>query len=458
MPIPYLQRNGVKIAPFKNPEIEPYGAFANTTEPGEHPIDQTVILGGKNTTLHWPSSEHAFHAQKIIYLKEQLGQNHPAQATLTKMVKEIESTNKVFMPRDDYDPLVRAYLPELRKHGLNVSDKQSFDKLCGADYHAVHNPNGERKTLDFMRTVVQLKLAQNPELREKAIECAKNGIMPVEVSRYDVNWASGDNGKGQNMLGVIILEEGNKLLAQQGGTPAIPNPAQAYRSIQQNQDLSHNALAPLLSPTSKNWVIPNAMPSMSELPSNRFHAFEFDEVVKNLPSRVELETTLRKGKVPLLDREHTILDAYIRSNSNQYKNEAAEIIPQYAVKNVMNDFNTQVNVKAVENSRAGTQGHDNHAIKVTFASQKEAEAFCQKLHKEHGIHSHTFGAGVSKTAQNGSVYLTKQDLEKLTQDSKLCKQSGAGALVYESHVKAYQQHDQQNLKEAVPSLQSMRPS
>lgn len=34
---PYILLDTFKVAPFKDPKIEPYGAFANTTEPGKYP-------------------------------------------------------------------------------------------------------------------------------------------------------------------------------------------------------------------------------------------------------------------------------------------------------------------------------------------------------------------------------------------------------------------------------------
>lgn len=261
MPAPYLNLNGVKIAPFKNPNTQPYGSFANTTPVGagakEYRIQQTVSVPGQTLNFNWPSSEHAYHAQKIIYLMNKLPERDPAQQTLTNMLKEIEAINEEFSPRKHYDGLVNRYIPELNQKGLNVGNKKAFDKLCDADYHAIHNPTGGKKSVDFMRTIIQLKLAQHPVLAEKAMECAKDGVLPVEVSQYDSNWASGPDGQGENMLGILILEEGNKLLIQKGGTPAIPNPQSAYQSLRSTQNLSHNNLDGTIYPSPPNWVIPS---------------------------------------------------------------------------------------------------------------------------------------------------------------------------------------------------------
>lgn len=260
MPASYLNLNGAKIAPFKYPSVQPYGSFANTTPVGsgdkEYRIQQSIDIDGKSINLNWPSSEHAYHAQKIIHLKGKLDPQDPAQHVLTKMLNEIEATNEEFLPRKHYDGLVNRYLPELNQNGLNVQNKRAFDALCDADYHTIHNPNGGKKSIDFMRIIIQLKLAQHPDLAMTAIECAKDGVLPVEVSQYDNNWASGPDGKGENMLGILILEEGNKLLRQQKGTPAIPNPLQAYQSLKSNQNLSHNNLVEMIEPSMSSWVIP----------------------------------------------------------------------------------------------------------------------------------------------------------------------------------------------------------
>ena len=53
-----------------------------------------------------------------------------------------------------------------------------------------------------------MKLDQNPQLKDLAIDCALEGIIPVEVSHHDNYWASGPEGKGHNKLGIIILELG----------------------------------------------------------------------------------------------------------------------------------------------------------------------------------------------------------------------------------------------------------
>lgn len=442
MPKPYVSLGGVKIAPFKNPSTEPYGVFANTTPSGKYPIKQTVTIDGNSRTIVWPSSEHAFHAQKILHLKGKLPASHPAQETLTKMLNEIAAThagtNKEYLPRDDYDPLVNKYLDQLNKDGLDLKDKYAFDALCDADFHATKNPEGKKETINFMRTVIEMKLGQHPELREKAMECAREGILPVEISQYDVNWASGPDGNGLNMLGILILEEGNKLLIQKGEKPCIPNPTQAYQQLQSTHSaaLAHNNQVNNLTPNAANWVFPKSNPPIQFKGSDYYS--------QPIMSASEMEQSLQKGIVPLVSDKETVLDGCLNLGIN--KKDAAQLLAAYSVKSAMSNLNAQVKVQMVSNTRANVKGHDPQAMKITFNSQQEAQEFCERLYKEHGIHSLTRGPGKMKSPQNGSVFLTKQDLDKLAQHAQLSK-SNVGKLAFDALANSFSQAKQDKVED-----------
>jgi predicted NAD-dependent protein-ADP-ribosyltransferase YbiA (DUF1768 family) len=228
MPAPYISLNGSKIAPFKYDSNPPYGAFINTTKAGSYPVKQVVeFTNGTSFSFVWPSSEHAFHAQKIIHLMKKNISNAQVQQILMDTLRRIESTKAIageeFLPRDDWDPIV-IELTQNHPH-LFGRDKRAFDALCDSNYHSVGNPNaglmpnGEPYTLSFMREVVKLKLEQCPGLKQLAIDCAREAILPIEVSQYDVNWASGRDGNGANMLGIVILELGNKFYRKKSRIP-----------------------------------------------------------------------------------------------------------------------------------------------------------------------------------------------------------------------------------------------
>lgn len=154
----------------------------------------------------------------------------------------------------------------------------------------------------------------------------------------------------------------------------------------------------------------------------------------------QVEQSLRRGTIPLIDSGKTALDALILGGDAKAKQQCADLITKYSVKNVMQDLNVNVSVSMVDNIRSKNPGHDSTAMKIQFSSDAEAKAFAEKLMKEHGICSLTFGPGTMKSPQNGAVYLTKQDLEKIAAHSELTK-TNTGAISYQVLAAAHQKVD-----------------
>lgn len=225
MPRPYILLGSTKIAPFKNPNLKPYGPFANATNAWEYPVKQAVTVHEELLHFNWPSSEHAFHAQKLIHLKLKLVATDPRQPILTKTLHQLEKTKNnpkdEFLPHNDYNALIKKLIdnnPTLY-FGTN---KKEFDTLCDASFHSMKAPkqglmpNGEPYLLEFMRLALRMKFDQNPQLKQLAIDCAREEIIPIKVSHLDNYWASGPEGAGQNKLGITILELGHHYLKEQG--------------------------------------------------------------------------------------------------------------------------------------------------------------------------------------------------------------------------------------------------
>lgn len=246
MPASYIQLGQFKIAPFKAPTTLPFGPFANITvadwpHPGKYAVHQSIDLSEGKTLFKWASSEQAYHAQKLIHLKNKLDLQDARQPLLTAALQQLENTRnqpgEVFLPQD-YVYVVAHLLA--KAGGALGTCKEEFDELCDANYHCQYNPksginpnSGEPYTLEFMTTVLQLKFEQHPELLELAMQCAQEGIIPIEISRFDNNWSSGPDGNGDNRLGCLILQLGNQFLRDRGLNEeiAITAPFEAYQLL-----------------------------------------------------------------------------------------------------------------------------------------------------------------------------------------------------------------------------------
>jgi len=252
------QINGV--APFKD-NIPPYGAFANTTAKGAYPVKQKFMSNGEPLKISgidgdviWPTSENAYHAQKIIAWREELKGLDSSDARIQVLDDMlVKLTQEPYMPKGKMPSFEKLVHLNLNALGIDeqkgtfpskeAAGKAMFDKLCKAEYHVNYNSNPDSgfilhdqandlpQSYAYMKLAVKLKLEQHPELAEAAKEFARRGIMPMEISQHDENWASGIKGEGRNLLGLAILELGNDLISTEERT--IFNPHKAYTELQQ---------------------------------------------------------------------------------------------------------------------------------------------------------------------------------------------------------------------------------
>ena len=150
----------------------------------------------------WPTSEHFFHAGKFTY-------NPRYQERIRHANTPQYAAN---LGRDRHYPIRR-------------------------DWDAVKD--------DYMRWAVLEKFAQHPDICDILLETGDERI--VEASPKDAYWGVGRDGRGRNMLGVILGEVRRELRAQKlylGETNVIPfvsiperlegaaqqNPAYLYRN------------------------------------------------------------------------------------------------------------------------------------------------------------------------------------------------------------------------------------
>ena len=221
MPVPYIEISAktaesdgpFRVAPFKYPKIEPYGPFANTTAPWDYWIYQKVNLDGEYMVFEWPSSEQAYHAQKLIFLKNDLPRDHQAQVLLSIMLNEIALFEKrTYLPKD-YSVMLMKYRVRLQEVlGNALSDIVLTS--ASAQSQSVESKYLQQVNLlcqvplnskEYMRRVIKLKLAQYPHLNQLALSCVENNVFLTEISQHDNRWASGKEGKGSNWLGLTIM-------------------------------------------------------------------------------------------------------------------------------------------------------------------------------------------------------------------------------------------------------------
>ena len=232
---PYLNIGGMKAAPFKYSDIEPYGAFANTTTGDTYRVRQSVNLDGVTYNFNWPSSEHAYHAQKLIYLIR----NNTYASEQTFLISQLRTMERDYIADQEYLPTkYKKFIEEkiIPKLDATMSYEQ-FNTQCG-----IHHKE------KFMSEVIQLKLETNQDLADLAKACAMNDIIPIEISRRDGFWGTGGAGNGENKLGLIIYQEGLRLLSVTQG-PKQEQPYIKSNSLSSNFFNQKNAFEP------NNWPV-----------------------------------------------------------------------------------------------------------------------------------------------------------------------------------------------------------
>jgi len=136
--------------------VEKYGKFSNFAP---YPI----ILDGKS----WPTSEHYFQAAKLLDEKDR------------------ESVRKCRDPR----------------HAARI----------GRDRKRKLRRDWESAKIEIMRKAVWAKFTQHEDLRDLLISTCDAKL--IEHTENDSFWGDGGDGKGKNMLGRILMDTREKLIA-----------------------------------------------------------------------------------------------------------------------------------------------------------------------------------------------------------------------------------------------------
>lgn len=161
---------------------EAYGGFSNFSP---HPV---TIYGQT-----WPTSEHAFQAQKF----------HPHRPDLVEAVRKTPGPRAAAnMGRDRQLPLAAGWEKRLPPEALaeRIPDHQFLEL---DDTFRSTNPLFDRLKDVVMYEVVYAKVVQHPELRQLLHGTDSETI--VEATPVDSYWGWGNDEKGLNKLGRIFM-------------------------------------------------------------------------------------------------------------------------------------------------------------------------------------------------------------------------------------------------------------
>lgn len=144
----------MKEIKFYNPKKE-YGEFSNFSS-------HSIMVDNKL----WPTNEHYFQAQKF--------HGTPYE----EAIRNLES------PMDA--------------------------KIQGQDRNKPLRKDWESVKTNVMKKALSAKFSQHPTLRNLLI--ATENAYLVEHTKNDSYWGNGGNGKGQNMLGILLMELREELI------------------------------------------------------------------------------------------------------------------------------------------------------------------------------------------------------------------------------------------------------
>lgn len=156
---------------------DPYGFFSNFSR---HAID----LDGRR----WPTTEHYFQAMKFWPHAPKMI-DEVAQAETPKQAARLGRSLSPI--RSDWD----AYPP------IEVWSRIPFDEPIDARHSS--EPLFARTKDVFMYLAVQAKFTQHDDLRKALIETRDQSL--VEDTANDAYWGNGNDNKGHNKLGRLLI-------------------------------------------------------------------------------------------------------------------------------------------------------------------------------------------------------------------------------------------------------------
>lgn len=124
----------------------------------------------------------------------------------------IELDGKDWPTSEHYYQAQKFTDPELQEQVRQASGPGEAARI-GRDPNNPLRPDWDQVKDDVMRKVVKAKFVQHKELAYELV--ATKDAELIEHTKNDAYWADGGNGKGKNVLGVILMEVREQLKGSQ---------------------------------------------------------------------------------------------------------------------------------------------------------------------------------------------------------------------------------------------------
>ena len=100
-----------------------------------------------------------------------------------------------------------AYAEEVR-----AKPTPSQARTAGRNLQVPIRGDWEDVKIELMKTALQAKFEQNPELQDKL--CNTEGHVLVHEASWDNYWGTGSTGKGTNLLGILLMQIRDMMILQ----------------------------------------------------------------------------------------------------------------------------------------------------------------------------------------------------------------------------------------------------
>lgn len=137
--------------------------------------------------VKWPTTEHYFQAAKF------------KDVGYREIIRSANTPNKAFILANQKKK--GGYIGNWK---LNPTDKRTLNELIDAHKHVKLRADWDDVKLQVMKRCLKAKFVQNEDLKNLLLSTGGSEI--IEDSPRDSYWGVGKDGKGENHLGLLLME------------------------------------------------------------------------------------------------------------------------------------------------------------------------------------------------------------------------------------------------------------